>query len=50
MNRESSLLERIAVHAALLLAVAFALYPVLWVVATAFSGALTPEPRFNFAC
>ncbi|MCA9649258.1 MAG: ABC transporter permease subunit [Myxococcales bacterium] len=45
MNRESSLLERIAVHAALLLAVAFALYPVLWVVATAFSGALTPEPR-----
>ncbi len=45
MNRSSSLPERIAVHVALILAVAFALYPVLWVVATAFSGTLTPEPR-----
>jgi arabinogalactan oligomer/maltooligosaccharide transport system permease protein len=45
MNRESSLLERTLVHCALVLAVAFALYPVLWVVATAFSGTLTPEPR-----
>ncbi len=45
MNRAPSLLERIAVHAVLILAVAFALYPVLWVVATAFSGSLTPEPR-----
>ncbi|MCA9707990.1 MAG: ABC transporter permease subunit [Myxococcales bacterium] len=45
MNREAGLLERIAVHVVLLLAVAFALYPVLWVVATAFSGSLTPEPR-----
>lgn len=45
MNRDASLLERVAVHALLLLAVAFALYPVLWVVATAFSGTLTPEPR-----
>ncbi|MEM7157921.1 MAG: ABC transporter permease subunit [Myxococcota bacterium] len=44
MNRVS-LLERAAVHVALLLAVAFALYPVLWVVATAFSGTLSPEPR-----
>ena len=44
MNRVS-LLERVAVHVALLLAVAFALYPVLWVVATAFSGTLSPEPR-----
>lgn len=45
MNRAPSLLERLAVHTALLLAVGFALYPVLWVVATAFSGTLTPEPR-----
>lgn len=45
MSREASPLERIAVHVLLLLAVAFALYPVLWVVATAFSGSLTPEPR-----
>ncbi|MEX1363820.1 MAG: ABC transporter permease subunit [Nannocystaceae bacterium] len=45
MNREASLLERVAVHVALLLAVGFALYPVLWVVATAFSGTLSPEPH-----
>lgn len=45
MNRAPSLLERAAVHLVLVLAVAFALYPVLWVVATAFSGTLTPEPR-----
>lgn len=45
MNRAPSLLERTLVHLVLLLAVGFALYPVLWVVATAFSGTLTPEPR-----
>jgi arabinogalactan oligomer/maltooligosaccharide transport system permease protein len=45
MNRAPALLERALVHLALLLAVGFALYPVLWVVATAFSGTLTPEPR-----
>jgi len=45
MNRTPSLLERALVHLVLVLAVAFALYPVLWVVATAFSGTLTPEPR-----
>lgn len=45
MAREASLPERIAVHVVLVLAVAFALYPVLWVVATALSGSLTPEPR-----
>lgn len=45
MNRTPSLLERISVHVVLVLAVAFALYPVLWVVATAFSGTVTPEPR-----
>jgi arabinogalactan oligomer/maltooligosaccharide transport system permease protein len=41
-----SLLESIASHALLVLAVCFALYPVLWVVALAFSGkdrTLTPE-------
>jgi len=45
MDRAPRLVERIAVHAVLVVAVAFALYPVLWVVATAFSGTLTPEPR-----
>lgn len=45
MNRAPSLLERMLVHLLLVLAVAFALYPVLWVVATAFSGTVTPEPR-----
>jgi arabinogalactan oligomer/maltooligosaccharide transport system permease protein len=46
MSRTPSLLERTLVHLVLVLAVAFALYPVLWVVSTAFSGTLTPEPRF----
>jgi arabinogalactan oligomer/maltooligosaccharide transport system permease protein len=45
MSRTPGLLERMLVHLVLVLAVAFALYPVLWVVATAFSGTLTPEPR-----
>lgn len=45
MNRQAGPLERAAVHVALLLAVGFALYPVLWVVATAFSGTLSPEPH-----
>lgn len=45
MNRLPSLPERALVHLVLVLAVAFSLYPVLWVVATAFSGTLTPEPR-----
>jgi arabinogalactan oligomer/maltooligosaccharide transport system permease protein len=38
-------LEPILVHLALLGAVAFALYPVLWVLALALSGTPTPEPR-----
>jgi arabinogalactan oligomer/maltooligosaccharide transport system permease protein len=37
-------LEPILVHLALFGAVAFALYPVLWVLALALSGAPTPEP------
>lgn len=45
MNRKSSLLESVASHVFLVLAVAFALYPVLWVVALAFSGTQTPSPR-----
>jgi len=36
-------LERVAVHALLLGAVAFALYPVLWVIALALSGTPAPE-------
>lgn len=41
----ASRLEEMAVHAALVVAVAFALYPVLWVVSLAFSGERPPEPR-----
>lgn len=38
MKRKPSLLESFATHAILVLAVAFALYPVLWVVSLAFSS------------
>ncbi len=38
-----ALLESAAVHAVILVAVAFALYPVLWVLATAFSQGNAPE-------
>ncbi len=41
---QPSRLESLVVHALLILAVCFALYPVLWVVALAFSGQQTPEP------
>ena len=44
-SRPVSLLESVAVHATLLCAVAFALYPVLWVVALAFSGEQSADPR-----
>lgn len=40
-----SRLESFAVHTVLVLATAFALYPVLWVVSLAFSSRQTPEPR-----
>jgi arabinogalactan oligomer/maltooligosaccharide transport system permease protein len=40
-----SWVESVASHAVLLVAVAFALYPVLWVVALAFSGQETAAPR-----
>jgi arabinogalactan oligomer/maltooligosaccharide transport system permease protein len=45
VSRKPSLLESIATHVALLVACAFALYPVLWVVALAFSGKRPPEAR-----
>jgi arabinogalactan oligomer/maltooligosaccharide transport system permease protein len=45
VNQRRSPLESIAVHAALLLAVAVALYPVLWVISLAFSGTSSPEAR-----
>lgn len=44
MTPRRKLGSAIAVHGALLLAVAFALYPVLWVAALAFSGTPSPEP------
>jgi len=37
-------IEALVVHAVLIVGVAFALYPVLWVVALAFSGTPAPEP------
>jgi arabinogalactan oligomer / maltooligosaccharide transport system permease protein len=45
MNRRPSLLESAACHVFLVLGVAFALYPVLWVIALAFSGTQTPTAR-----
>lgn len=45
MKRKPSLLESLATHLLLVLAVAFALYPVLWVVSLAFSGARSPEAQ-----
>ncbi len=45
MNRRPALLESIACHVFIVLGVAFALYPVLWVIALAFSGTQTPTAR-----
>lgn len=44
MNDRIPRLERILVHLALLVAVAFALYPVLWVVSLAFDAQQSVEP------
>jgi arabinogalactan oligomer/maltooligosaccharide transport system permease protein len=44
-DRRSRWLEALLVHGVLLLAVAFALYPVLWVLSLAISGDVTPEAR-----
>ena len=45
MNQRSRWWSELLVHAALLVAVAFALYPVLWVVSLALSPGGTPSPR-----
>lgn len=45
MNRKPSLLESIATHLALMVAVAFSLYPILWVISIAFSAQRPPEAR-----
>jgi arabinogalactan oligomer/maltooligosaccharide transport system permease protein len=45
MNRKPSTLESIATHLALMAAVAFSLYPILWVVSLAFSGRSPPQAR-----
>lgn len=45
MNRRPSFLESAACHVFVVLGVAFALYPVLWVIALAFSGTQTPTAR-----
>lgn len=45
MNRRPSILESIATHLALMAAVAFSLYPILWVISIAFSGRRPPEAR-----
>jgi len=44
-ERKGSLLESVATHAVILAAVVFALYPVLWVLSTAFSSGVAPERR-----
>jgi arabinogalactan oligomer / maltooligosaccharide transport system permease protein len=44
-ERRTSGIESAGVHAALALATAFALYPIAWIVSTAFSARQTPEPR-----
>ncbi len=43
--RSSSALESILAHAVILLAVGFALYPILWVVSLALSGTSDPSPQ-----
>ena len=45
MKHRSPWWHEALVHAALLLAVAFALYPVLWVLSLALSPSGTPSPR-----
>jgi arabinogalactan oligomer/maltooligosaccharide transport system permease protein len=45
VTRRADLLESIAAHAVVLLAVCFSLYPVLWVVSLAFAGAHQVEPQ-----
>ncbi|MCC6553579.1 MAG: ABC transporter permease subunit [Polyangiaceae bacterium] len=45
MSRRVPIWESIAAHVALVLAVCFALYPVLWVVSLAFSGSRPPSAR-----
>ena len=44
-SRPVTLLESLGVHAILVFAGAFALYPILWVVALAFSGEQSADPR-----
>jgi arabinogalactan oligomer/maltooligosaccharide transport system permease protein len=45
VNRRPSALESVATHVALMIAVAFSLYPILWVISIAFSGRRPPEAR-----
>ncbi|MBK8251931.1 MAG: ABC transporter permease subunit [Polyangiaceae bacterium] len=45
MNRKPSAAESIATHLVLSAAVAFSLYPILWVISIAFSGKRPPEAR-----
>jgi arabinogalactan oligomer/maltooligosaccharide transport system permease protein len=45
VNRKPSALESVATHVALMIAVAFSLYPILWVISIAFSGRRPPEAR-----
>ena len=44
-GRKVPWIESFASHLVVILAVAFALYPVLWVIALAFSGTATPEAK-----
>lgn len=44
-ERRTSIVESVLSHVVILAAVAFALYPVLWVISTAFSAGSAPERR-----
>lgn len=44
-EKKTPLVESVAAHAVIVSAVAFALYPVLWVLSTAFSAGSAPERR-----
>ena len=45
MSRRSELIESLGAHIVVLLAVAFSLYPILWVISLAFSGAASLEAQ-----
>ncbi len=45
LKQSTRVIESVLAHGVLIIAVAFALYPILWVIALAFSGVSDPAPR-----